>query len=93
MSAAFQAEPKDSRLPSFGFLSVIVSTHAVVTYRFDYIARRVTAIRAFDSLSEDEHAGTPYKRGRKADTPKDVIKVNERESLTFGQKVRSACCS
>ncbi|BGP26549.1 ras small GTPase, Ras type [Rhodotorula toruloides] len=60
---------------------------------FDYIARRVTAVRAFESLSEDEHAGTPYKRGRKADPPESVIKVNEREHLTIGQTFRSACCS
>ncbi|GAA5826963.1 hypothetical protein JCM3770_005184 [Rhodotorula araucariae] len=62
---------------------------------FDYIARRVLSARAFEGLTDDdEHAGTRYRRTRVQRTkPEDVIRVNEHTNRTFGQKMRSACCS
>ncbi|TNY22562.1 small rab GTPase Rab7a [Rhodotorula diobovata] len=64
---------------------------------FSYIARRVLAARAYEGLTdEDEHAGTPYRRRRALGSgtkSEDVIRVNEQDARSFGQKVRSACCS
>ncbi|GJN92497.1 hypothetical protein Rhopal_005527-T1 [Rhodotorula paludigena] len=62
---------------------------------FSYITRRILATRAAGNLSDEEHAGTPYQRDRRsASKPQDVIRVNERDADTsFGQKLKSACCS
>ncbi|GAA5840643.1 hypothetical protein JCM9279_007388 [Rhodotorula babjevae] len=66
---------------------------------FTYIARRVLAARAYEGLTdEDEHAGTPYVRSRAGAgghpvKPEDVIRVNEQDPRSVGQKMRSACCS
>ncbi|GAA5921917.1 hypothetical protein JCM3775_003414 [Rhodotorula graminis] len=65
---------------------------------FTYIARRVLAARAYEGLTdEDEHAGTPYVRNRAGAghpvKPEDVIRVNEQDPRSVGQKLRSACCS
>ncbi|POY73172.1 hypothetical protein BMF94_3802 [Rhodotorula taiwanensis] len=71
---------------------------------FEHLARRVLAIRRAEALSEDEHAGTPYvrdshpqrrhhhQRGASKDAD-SVIRIGERESLTFGQRMKQACCS
>ncbi|GAA5985870.1 hypothetical protein JCM10908_006313 [Rhodotorula pacifica] len=75
---------------------------------FEYLARRVLAIRRAEALSEDEHAGTPYVRdshphrrhqhrrsgsGAGAEDKDGVIRIGERENLTMGQKFKQACCS
>jgi len=66
---------------------------------FAYIARRVLAARVYEGLTdEDEHAGTPYVRNRAGAgghpvKPEDVIRVNEQDPRSVGQKLRSACCS
>lgn len=77
--------------------------------RFEYLTRRVLAIRRAEALSEDEHAGTPYirdshphrrhqhrRKGSGGGDGKDkdgVIRIGERENLTLGEKLRQACCS
>lgn len=51
--------------PAFLPIFSRTGTHSIrylITNSFEYLARRVLAIRRAEALSEDEHAGTPYVR-------------------------------